>query len=178
MEWVAENIHRLVFYALTAMTLGSGLVVVLSRKIVYAAFSLFITFLGLAGLYASLGADFLAITQIAIYAGGILVLLLFGVMFTQNISIQPLRAEIMQFWPSLIIMGIGGAGLIALIRLAAFPQTTPGAPPPTVAPIGESLLTVYLLPFELASVLLVVALIGAVIVARARPKEDQHGDAE
>lgn len=176
MEWVAENLHRLIFYVLAAMTLSSGMVVVFARRIVYAAFALFFTFLGLAGLYASLGADFLAITQIAIYAGGILVLLLFGVMFTQNISMQPFRAEVMQFWPSLVVMILGGVGLITLIKMARFPEVVPGDPQDTIAPIGESLLTTYLLPFELASVLLVIALIGAVIVARARPKEEKHGD--
>ena len=75
----------IVFYVFAVITVVSAFVVVFSRNIMYAAFSLLFTFFGVAGLYVLLSADFLAVTQILIYVGGILVLLLFGVMLTNNV---------------------------------------------------------------------------------------------
>ncbi|HVO13555.1 MAG TPA: NADH-quinone oxidoreductase subunit J, partial [Vicinamibacteria bacterium] len=83
----------LVFWAFAIVTVGSAAVVVLSRTLIYSAFALLGTFFGVAGLYAMLGADFLAATQLLIYVGGILVLLLFGVMLTHKIYDLDLRSE-------------------------------------------------------------------------------------
>ena len=83
--------------------MGSAVVVVLARSLIYSAFALLFTFFGVAGLYLLLGADFLAATQLLIYVGGILVLLLFGVMLTHKLYDLDLRSEVTQFAPGLVI---------------------------------------------------------------------------
>ena len=87
----------LVFYLFALVTVGSAAVVVLARSLIYSAFALLFTFFGVAGLYVILGADFLAATQLLVYVGGILVLLLFGVMLTHKLYDLDLRSEVTQF---------------------------------------------------------------------------------
>src|SRR3972149_3744001 len=128
--------HAAVFWLFAAITVGSAAVVVLARSLIYSAFALLFTFLGVAGLYVLLGADFLAATQLLIYVGGILVLLLFGVMLTHKIYDLDLRTEKTQLIPGLIV----AAGLFVI--LAAPPvrtewQTTPRPPAPPPYDIGR-----------------------------------------
>src|SRR5512135_2345235 len=101
---IANILTQIVFYFFAAMTVTSAAVVVFSRNLIHNAFALLFTFFGVAGLYVFLGADFLAATQMVIYVGGILVLLIFGVMLTQKISEMKLSAETYQFWPGLILV--------------------------------------------------------------------------
>ena len=89
--------RRLLVFAV--VTVGSAAVVVLARSLIYSAFALLFTFFGVAGLYVLLGADFLAATQLLVYVGGILVLLLFGVMLTHKLYDLDLRSEVTQFLP-------------------------------------------------------------------------------
>ena len=118
------------------------------------------------------GADFLAATQLLVYVGGILVLLLFGVMLTHKIYDLDLRSEVTQFLPGLIVTG----GIFALLTLPGrgvllTTQWAAGAgrpPAPTTAEIGKLFMGQYLLPFEAASVLLLVALMGAAMIVRRR----------
>jgi len=158
-----------VFYLFAAITVGSAAVVVLARSLIYSAFSLLFTFFGVAGLYVLLGADFLAATQLLIYVGGILVLLLFGVMLTHKLYDLDLRSEVTQFGAGLTIAG----GLFAVLTIIAFRTqwaVGPGRPPaPTTAEIGQLFMGRYLLPFEAASILLLVALMGAAMIVRRRP---------
>jgi NADH-quinone oxidoreductase subunit J len=157
-----------VFWAFAAITVGSAAVVVLARSLIYNAFALLFTFFGVAGLYVLLGADFLAATQLLIYVGGILVLLLFGVMLTHKLYDLDLRSEVTQFAPALILTATGFAILaitIARTRWAAGPGR---APAPTTAEIGRLFMGRYLLPFEAASILLLVALMGAAMIVRRR----------
>jgi NADH-quinone oxidoreductase subunit J len=157
-----------VFYLFAAVTLGSAAVVVLARSLIYSAFALLFTFFGVAGLYLLLGADFLAATQLLVYVGGILVLLLFGVMLTHKIYDLDLRSEATQFGPGAII----AAGVFVFLVLGASRTqwaTGAGRPPaPTTAEIGRLFLSDYLLPFEAASILLLVALMGAAMIVRRR----------
>ncbi len=157
----------LVFWAFAIVTVGSAAIVVLSRTLIYSAFALLFTFFGVAGLYVLLGADFLAAAQLLIYVGGILVLLLFGVMLTHKIYDLDLKNETQQLLPGLIV----AAGLFVLLTLTALRTpwaAQPRPPAPTTRPIGELVLGQYLLPFEAASVLLLVALIGAAMIVRRR----------
>jgi len=157
-----------VFAVFAVITVGSALVVVLARSLIYNAFALLGTFFGVAGLYLLLGADFLAATQLLIYVGGILVLLLFGVMLTHKIYDLDLRSEVTQFLPGVII----AAFLFAILALTA--ARTPWAagagriPSPTTEEIGAMFLGPYLLPFWAASILLLVALIGAAMIVRRK----------
>jgi NADH:ubiquinone oxidoreductase subunit 6 (subunit J) len=163
-------IGDVVFYVLALVTVGSAAVVVLARSLIYCAFSLLFTFFGVAGLYVLLGADFLAATQLLIYVGGILVLLLFGVMLTHKLYDLDLKSEVTQFGPGAIV----AAGLFVVLastaRRTEWMTATPRPPAPTTEAIGEAFLGPFLLPFEAASILLLVALIGAAMIVR-RKKE-------
>jgi NADH-quinone oxidoreductase subunit J len=160
--------EAVVFYVFAVITVGSAAVVVLARSLIYSAFSLLFTYFGEAGLYVLLGADFLAATQLLVYVGGILVLLLFGVMLTHKLYDLDLKSEVTQFAPGLIVAG----GLFLIIVLTALRtewRVGPGRPPePTTAEIGKMFMGPYLLPFEAASILLLVALIGAAMIVRRR----------
>ena len=156
-----------VFWLFAALTVGSAAVVVLSRTLIYSAFALLFTFFGVAGLYVLLGADFLAATQLLIYVGGILVLLLFGVMLTHKIYDLDLRTETTQLASGLIV----AAGLFVILAATGLRtqwMSVPRTPAPTTAEIGRLFLGQYLLPFEAASVLLLVALLGAAMIVRRR----------
>lgn len=162
----------ILFYVFVAMTLGSGAVVVFSRNIVHAAFALLFTFFGVAALYVFLMADFLAVTQLLIYVGGILVLLLFGVMLTTKVFDVQIRTGTLHILPATVIVS-----LIAVILSALFLGTEwkvsegPAVGSSTAPLLGEKFLTTYVLPFEIASVVLVVAMIGAAMIARRDRKD-------
>ncbi len=162
---------QIVFYCFAALTVGSAIVVVFARNLIHSAFALLFTFFGVAGLYVFLGADFLAGAQMVIYVGGILILLLFGVMLTHKLYDLNLKSETFQFWPALALV------LVVFLLLAAVVLRTTwhglGAAPmsPTTAVIGNLFMTDYILPFEVASVFLLIALIGAAMIVRRRRSE-------
>ena len=159
------------FYLFAAVTLVPACVVVFSRNLLYAAFSLLFTLSGVAALYALLGADFLAITQVLVYVGGILILILFGVMFTQKV--YDLKAEATSFKRrrALLLGLVVFATLWGVGRSVPWPVDPSRQLQPTSAGIGDLLLSRYLLPFEIISVLLLVVLIGAVIVGKKEVEE-------
>jgi len=161
------NAEAVVFWALAIVTVGSAAVVVLARTLIYSAFSLLFTFFGVAGLYVLLGADFLAATQLLIYVGGILVLLLFGVMLTHKIYDLDLKAETTQLAPGLIV-AVGLFVILAATAVRTQWTAVPRLPAPTTGEIGRLFLGEYLLPFEAASALLLVALMGAAMIVRRR----------
>jgi NADH-quinone oxidoreductase subunit J len=158
----------LVFYGVAALTVLSGAYAVFSGNIVRAVFSLMGTFFGVAVLYGLLAADFVAVIQVLVYVGGILVLMLFAVMLSGNIetAARSNRAG------SIILGGLVGIVLLLfLITLAVqgpWIQTDPEAYRATTASIGKMLLGKALLPFELLSVVLRGVVIGAVVIARSR----------
>lgn len=155
-----------VFFILAFVTLGSAAFVAFSRNIVYSAFALMGTFLGVAGLYITLGADFLGIVQVLVYVGGILVLTLFAVMLTHRIGDVEVSNRAVGRATALVI----AAGVFGLMATAvwegSWATAEPGALAPTTAGIGNALLSTYVLPFELASLVLLAALIAAVALSR------------
>jgi NADH-quinone oxidoreductase subunit J len=156
-----------VFWVFAIVTVVSGAVVVFARSLIYSAFALLFTFFGVAGLYVLLGADFLAATQLLVYVGGILVLLLFGVMLTHRIYDLDLRTERTRIWSGFFV----AVGIFIIVVRVAFETEWPGvtrAPAPTTEEIGRLFLGEYLLAFEAASVLLLVALIGAAMIVRRK----------
>jgi len=165
-------ITEIVFWFFAILTIGSACVVVFSRNMIYAVFSLLFTFFGVAGIYVLLNADFLAVTQIMIYIGGILVLLIFGIMLTSNITGVDIKSgqtgKIQMFFAgifSLIVI----VGLIFIALTTKWYSVVPSAEVySTIELIGKSLLTNYLLAFESASVLLLIAIIGAALIARRK----------
>ena len=163
------EIFDIVFYCFAFLALVGGVVVVFSRNVVYAAFALLLAFFGIAGFYVLLNADFLAITQVLIYIGGILVLMLFGVMLTNRVVSVDIKTGTMQTFPAALLAVVVGSTL-AGVFYSTWSTTEAAAPelPTTTPDLGRMLMTSYLLPFEIASVVLLVALIGAVMIARRR----------
>lgn len=163
--------YTFMFFAVSALILVSSAVVALSRSIIYSAFSLLFAFMGVGLIYAMLSADFLAIVQLLLYVGGILVLILFAVMLTNEIDAAK-RSNQSSSKGLAVVTAAAVFCVLAAATLASWKG--PAAEPPfgpTTANIGNSLLSAYLLPFEVVSVLLVAGLIGAVVVARKEVRE-------
>lgn len=163
---------KLAFTVLSALVLVSAVVAAMAPKIVHAAFGLMAAFFGVAGLYALLGADFLALAQVIVYVGGILVLLVFGILLTGRLRGALGLEQRPRTWPAVLAGSLLFAGLALAIRSSTFPGThaEPVAKAPTTAPLGRAFLDPgqYLVPFELVSVLLLGALIGAAYLARRK----------
>ena len=160
-----------IFYLVAAVTVVFAAIVAFSRNIVHSAFSLVGTFGGVAGIYVLLGADFVAAVQVLIYVGGILVLILFAVMLTHRIAEVQVTNRSVGRIPALIAAGILFLILVQTILETRWVKAKETGYLPTTAQIGDLFLQDYLLPFELASVVLLVALIGAVILSRKEIKE-------
>jgi NADH-quinone oxidoreductase subunit J len=158
----------LFFLIVALITVGSAAVVVLSRSLIYSAFALLFTFFGVAIIYVLLSADFLAAAQVLIYVGGILVLLLFGVMLTHRLYNLDLKTETFQLIPGMIIAFAVFVSLALAATRTEWNIVTEKPAQPTTDTIGTLFMTDYLLPFEIASVLLLVALIGAAMLVRRR----------
>ncbi len=158
--------EQIAFAFLAVLTVGGGVMVAFSARIIYAAFSLLLTFLGVAGLYVLLAADFLAVAQLIIYVGGILVLILFGVMLTQRIFDVELKAQRIQpivgGFAAIAVAGL----LIAVVYGTPWSMIAVAPPEPTTAALGEGFMKEFVFPFEFASIVLLIALIGAALIAR------------
>jgi len=164
------NFYDIIFYLFAAITVVSAVVVVNAKNIVHAAFSLLLTFFGVAGIYVLLGADFLSIVQIMVYVGGILILLLFGVMLTNKITNVEIRTGAIYVFPAIIVVGAFTAVLFSVITSTKWHVGNLDIPNTTTKMLGNLLLTDYVLIFELLAILLLIALIGAASIAR-RDKE-------
>lgn len=160
------TVREFILMAVSCVTLASAIVVVFSRNIVRSAFSLFGTLAGVAALYVFLEAELLAGVQVLVYVGGIQVLILFGVMLIpQSYEVEVSRPAWKTF-PAFMVLA--GLGWILYRTVAALPPETSwvGREAGGMRAIGDALLGPYLLPFELISLLLVGALIGAVVWVR------------
>jgi len=150
----------------------SVMAMLITRTIFYAALSLIACLISIAGIYALLDAEFVAITQIVIYAGGVLVLILFGIMLTNRIAGKPLLMESHHSVVALII-SLG----IFLLLLSAYDKTSFNqlenipASGNHINEIGIQLMSTYVAPFEIAGVLLLVCLVGASLMASSFKKE-------
>ncbi len=159
----------LAFLALAGLTLGSAGIVAFSKNIIHSTLALLGTFMGIAGLYITLSADFLAATQILVYVGGTLTLILFAVMLTSRIEDMKVSNPQQGILPA---FGLVTVVLLVLGKVAT--QTLwPGEDrpaTPSTAKLGHAFLGEYLLPFEIGSVVLLGAMIGAVVLARRAVK--------
>ncbi|MCF2489727.1 NADH-quinone oxidoreductase subunit J [Dyadobacter sp. CY347] len=169
------NMELAAFYGFSLLAIVAALFILFSKNLIYGAFALFLAFLGVAALYILAGADFLGVTQIMIYVGGILVLLIFGIMLTQkkknDDSQHHNRVEILlsrEVWGFLLGVGIFVA-LFKIISSANFKMIGDSiSSRSTIKTIGVELMTSHLLPFEIAAILLLVALVGAAYLAMNR----------
>ena len=159
---MADNL----FILISALVIASAFWVVFSPNLIHSAVSLLFTLFSTAGLYIFLYADFIAATQVVIYVGGILVLIIFGVMLTSKIETPSIAASSKNQF-------IGGMGAFAIFVIQAGiifnTQWNIGnvqSRDSTVESIGKLLLNEYLLPFEIVSILLLAALMGAALLSR------------
>ena len=160
---------ELVFWLASALIVGAALGAVLLKNIVHAALCLVVTLLGVAAIFLLLGSEFLALVQILVYGGGVTVLLLFGLMLT-NATDDPIVSDGAQK-PFAFIVGIALAGILAV----ALVDQVWGAPVASTVPfreLGVRLFRDFGAPFEIASLVLIIALIGAIAIARRDLPED------
>lgn len=162
--------------ALGAVAVGSGALVVTSTHIVRAGLYLVVSLGAMAGLYLVLGAELVAWVQVLVYVGAVVVLLLFAVMLTRA-PIGPSTDLDRPAWPALIVGGGVGLGLAALLAgafrwtLVEFPQ------PGTTERMGVEIFGTWVLPFEVLSILLLSALVGAIVLSRPDIGAPKGGEA-
>jgi NAD(P)H-quinone oxidoreductase subunit 6 len=165
---LAQAVQFVTFAVLAAMTIGAALGVVLFSNIVYSAFLLGGVFISVSGIYLLLNADFVAAAQILVYVGAVNVLILFAIMLVnKREDFKPMKNA----WLRPIATGLVCAGLFALLStmVIATPWHIPNVIPDassSIIKLGKHFFTDFLLPFELASVLLLMAMVGAIILAR------------
>ena len=165
---------QIAFYVFAALTVGSALFAATAKSIVHSAFALMATFFGVAGIYAILGSDFLAVTQVIVYVGGILILIVFGVLLTDRVPEEYRVVKPRNYLPALVAAGLVFVALAGAAMSAKWPHLVQGELPAAksnVEDIGRALLTDYLIPFEFSSVLLLVVLVGAARLARGGARQ-------
>jgi len=166
---LAEGVQFISFAILAGMMIITALGVVLLSNIVYSAFLLGGVFISVSGLYLLMNADFVSAAQILIYVGAINVLILFAIMLVnKQEDFTPIKGRILrQGATAVVCVGIFALlGTMILITPWDIPTITQGAIENTLVEIGKHFFSDYLLPFELASVLLLMAMVGAIVLAR------------
>ena len=160
-------LETVLFFVFAAATLLSGLGICLSRSIVRMAVYLFFTLGAVAVLYFLLLANFIAVIQLIVYAGGTLILLVFGVMLTSKSPWARFDIKPKEMIAAGVVCAVFAAALLAVITTASWPNVTDATVTgSTVEQFGAALLTTYLVPFEALSVLLLAVMIGAAYLAR------------
>ena len=162
------NWYHTIFYLFEALVIISAIGLLLSRNVFYAALWIIVCLLGIAGLYVLAFAEFVAVTQIMIYAGGILVVIIFGIMLTNRIGTARLKVEHNNIFSGVLLTLPLFALLIYFLSQKAFTAEL-SAPnmrgTSQLEEIGTNLMTEYVLPFEVSGILLLAALIGAAVIA-------------
>ena len=138
--------------------------IIVVRNLFHAVLFLILSFIGIAGLYITLSADFVAVVQVLVYAGAIAVLMIFAIMLTPRSDRG--NAENLLQAPALLLAGLFLAGIVFVVIETDWREATRGSFDTTAAAIGEALLSPFVLPFEIASVLLVAAMIGAIVLVQ------------
>ncbi len=161
---------KIIFYFFEVAAAVSAMALVFSRNVFYAALLLITCLLSVAGLYVLAFAEFVAVAQIMVYAGGVLVLIIFGIMLTARLGEKPLLVSHGNIFS-------GAIASIALLIVLCFFITIPTSssetalPANTVDHIGRNLMTTHLIPFEIAGILLLVALVGAAVLASQKARQ-------
>ena len=151
------------FILLAVITLGGGLGVVVTRNVVHAALALLGSLLAVAGIYLILFAEFLAMVQVLIYGGAIIIVLLFAIMLTRTAEYPRITDN--RQWP---LAAVAAVGLLAVLAASFWTGSVGDTSPhsPAFVDLANSLFTRWAIPFEIASLVLLVALIGAIVIAR------------
>ncbi len=169
------DIYDILFWVLSAIAVGSALGVILSRNPVNSVLFLILTFFAISGHYILMNAQFLAIVNIIVYAGAIMVLFLFVIMLMNlNADVEPQKGQLVQ------LAGVISGGVLFLVVLAAIKTAQPQPMDKAstdiglITNLGKVLFTKYVLPFEISSVLFLSAMIGAIVIGK---KEETYPDA-
>ncbi len=152
------------FWALASITVGSSLMVLALRDIFRSALFLVVSFLGVAGLYLTLRADFLAVVQILIYAGAVSMLLIFAIMLTRDVSKGNPSNNLTR--PAIFLGAILLVILVLVIVNTDWGLSDKTPPEVSTGVIADVLFSRYILPFEVAGVLLLAAILGAIVLVR------------
>lgn len=166
--------EAILFYCFAVLVLAGAVFTVTRRSAVHSAISLIVSLIGVAGLYLLQSAEFLFAVQIVLYVGGIMVLFLFVIMLVNLDEAAKLRQFNRQWSIALACVAVVGAQLVYFVRKGAgsfqFAKASAIAPAPqgNTETLADALFSQYLLPFEIASVLLLVAIVGAVVMAKKR----------
>jgi NADH-quinone oxidoreductase subunit J len=160
----------IIFLILSAFILGSAIAVVTVRNIIHSALWLIASFFGVGALYLLMEAEFVAVVQVLVYVGAISILILFAIMLTRHVTGEGTRQLYKRWWVALLVAGgLFGLLIVPTIYNFSWEGTSVQAEQPaaisSVVQLGTAFMREYLLPFELASVLLLVALIGAIVIA-------------
>ncbi len=165
-----QGIEPILFIVFGLISLGSALLVVTRRNIFHSALFLILSFFGIAGLYVLLEAPFMAAVQLFVYVGGIAILIIFAVMLTKRMADPEIDPVNRQWWIAAVVAVALFAILGAVVLTGDWGEAAGAVPEDSIETLGRTLLDPqgFILPFEVASILLLVALIGAVTIARER----------
>ena len=172
------NVEKIIFLLSGVLILGSAVMVVSTRKLIHAALWLVSALFGVTILFAILQASFLAVVQVVVYIGAIAVLFIFAVMLTRKEMLDKGQQTRSTWWVAALLGALVLAGLVFLIKSQPLFDRVAQAMPTNVDPLrnlGAALVApdAFALPFEVASVLLLAALIGAVYIATGRKSQEQ-----
>jgi NADH-quinone oxidoreductase subunit J len=160
------GVPEAIFYILAAIIIGSAVMVVSMKNIFHSALFLVLCFFSVAGIYVLLSAEFLAAVQVLIYVGAITILMIFAIMLTARLYSAKIKQSNEQVVPGLLIVGALLVVTVITLSRTAWKLSTETPDMQSTVSIGNLLLTTYVLPFEVVSVVLLTALIGAIIIAR------------
>lgn len=155
-----------VFYILAAIIVGSGVMVVSLRNVFHCALFLVLALFGVAGVYVLLSAEFLAAVQVLIYVGAITILMIFVIMLTAKLYNAQVRQSNEQVMLGAVVVATLLIATVAILGRATWKLSYAVPEVQSTVGIGRALLTKYVLPFEVVSVVLLAALIGAIVIAR------------
>ncbi len=165
------TVTEVLFYFIAGATVLSALGVVATGKVAYAAISLVFTLLAVAALYILLASEFLALVQVLLYAGGVAVLLLFALMLTRARELVPELDGAQKPFAVVAALSLMGV-LIATVFLTTWPRKADEPTIVNLSAIGDALFRTWTLPFEVVSLVLLVALVGAIVLARSEEEEE------
>ncbi|MGQ9501335.1 MAG: NADH-quinone oxidoreductase subunit J family protein [Anaerolineae bacterium] len=166
---IEHAIQVFAFVILTLMTLGGGFAVVTSRNLFHAALFLILSLAGVVGYYVLLDAGFLAVVQLLIYIGAISILILFSIMLTRALMMPGQVQRNEQWWIAALVVFLTFLVLVVMLWQTIWPIASEEAlrtPNVAIGQLGAALVGPYAIPFEIISVLLLVALVGAIVLAR------------
>lgn len=158
-------VSNILFFLFLCVAAISALFLLFSKNILYSAFSLALTLLCIAALYVFLSAEFLAVAQIMIYVGGIIVLMIFGIMLTNKLGREPLvTAGHNWFWAIVLSIGLFAVLIHNVLKLR-YSTLSSATASDNIKKVGVGMMSDHILPFEVSAVILLIALLGAVTIA-------------